>query len=305
VTTALIVGGGSIAHRHARVLGDLGHDVALVSARTDLQLASFDSLNAAITSGMPDYVVIANDTSRHAEAVAALTASGFTGRLLIEKPAAVDPAHVATISCVGVAFNLRFHPVIHRVRELLAETHADERLMQVEAYAGQWLPDWRPDRPVSEQYSAHASRGGGVLRDLSHELDLLQWLVGKVTGVFARGGRIGDITVDSDDSWNLLLEHFGRTTTSLQLNYFDRPGARFMRIVTSHRTIEANVSAATLTVNGKAETFVVERDDSYRAMHEDMLGQRTTVATIDDAAATDALILDIEHSARSTEWITR
>ena len=120
MTTALIVGGGSIAHRHARVLGDLGHGVVLVSARTDLQLASFDSISAAISSGMPDYVVIANDTSRHAEAVAALTASGFTGRLLIEKPAAVDPAHVATISCVGVAFNLRFHPVIHRVRELLA-----------------------------------------------------------------------------------------------------------------------------------------------------------------------------------------
>ena len=305
MTTALIVGGGSIALRHGRVLQGLGAGVAFVSSRTDLDGVVHPSVDAAISSGMPDYVVVANDTSRHAEAVSQLTQSGYTGRLLIEKPAVVDPQHTASFSHVGVAFNLRFHPVIARLREVLSGMPVDEHVIQVEAYAGQWLPDWRPDRPVNEQYSAHVARGGGVLRDLSHELDLVQWLIGKATGVFARGGRIGDVTVDSDDSWNVVLEHTTRATTSLQLNYFDRPGARFLRVVTSHRTFEANLTSSTLSVNGDSQSFEIERDDTYRAMHEDMLRDHATVATIAAASETDALILDIELSAKTKKWIER
>ena len=305
MTTALIVGGGSIAPRHGRVLQGLGAEVAFVSSRTDLDGVVHPSVDAAISSGMPDYVVVANDTSRHAEAVSQLTQAGYTGRLLIEKPAVVDPQHTASFSHVGVAFNLRFHPVIARLREVLSGMPVDEHVIQVEAYAGQWLPDWRPDRPVNEQYSAHVARGGGVLRDLSHELDLLQWLIGKATGVFARGGRIGDVTVDSDDSWNVVLEHTTRATTSLQLNYFDRPGARFLRVVTSHRTFEASLTSSTLSINGDGQSFAIERDDTYRSMHEDMLGAQATVATITAASETDALILDIELSAKTKKWIQR
>lgn len=305
MTTALIVGGGSIALRHGRVLQGLGAEVSFVSSRTDLDGVVYPTVDAAIPSGMPDYVVVANDTSRHAEAVSQLTQAGYSGRLLIEKPAVVDPQHTASFSYVGVAFNLRFHPVIVRLREMLEAMPIDEHVIQVEAYAGQWLPDWRPDRPVNEQYSAHVARGGGVLRDLSHELDLLQWLIGKTTGVFARGGRIGDVTVDSDDSWNVVLEHTTRATTSLQLNYFDRPGARFMRVVTSHRTLEANLTSSTLSINGESQHFAIERDDAYRAMHEDMLTHQATVATIAAASETDALILDIELSAQTKKWIER
>jgi len=305
VTTALIVGGGSIALRHSRVLRGLGAEVACVSSRTDLDGVVYPTVDAAISSGMPDYVVVANDTSRHAEAVSQLTQAGYTGRLLIEKPAVVDPQHTASFSHVGVAFNLRFHPVIARLREVLDAMPVEEHVIQVEAYAGQWLPDWRPDRPVNEQYSAHVARGGGVLRDLSHELDLVQWLIGKTTGVFACGGRIGDVTVDSDDSWNVVLEHTTRATTSLQLNYFDRPGARCLRVVTSHRTFEANLTASTLSINGDSQSFEIERDDTYRAMHEDMLGGQARVATIAAASETDALILDIELSAKTKKWIER
>jgi predicted dehydrogenase len=305
VTTALIVGGGSIALRHGRVLQGLGAGVSFVSSRTDLDGVVYPTVDAAISSGMPDYVVVANDTSRHAEAVSQLTQAGYTGRLLIEKPAVVDPQHTASFSLVGVAFNLRFHPVIARLREVLSAMPVDEHVIQVEAYAGQWLPDWRPDRPVNEQYSAHVARGGGVLRDLSHELDLVQWLIGKATGVFARGGRIGDVTVDSDDSWNVVLEHTNRATTSVQLNYFDRPGARFLRVVTSHRTFEASLTSSTLSINGDGQSFAIERDDTYRSMHEDMLGAQATVATITAASETDALILDIELSAKTKKWIER
>jgi hypothetical protein len=61
----------------------------------------------------------------------------------------------------------------------------------------------------------------------------------------------------------------------------------------------------TLTINGESQHFAIERDDTYRAMHEDMLTHQATVATIGAASETDALILDIELSAQTKKWIER
>ena len=50
------------------------------------------------------------------------------------------------------------------------------------------------------------ARGGGVLRDLSHELDYLLLLGGSWRRVAGAGGRIGPLDIRSDDYWSLLLE---------------------------------------------------------------------------------------------------
>ena len=47
-------------------------------------------------------------------------------------------------------------------------------------YAGQCLPTWRPESDYKNTYSAKSEKGGGVLRDLSHEIDLCLSLVGLI-----------------------------------------------------------------------------------------------------------------------------
>jgi predicted dehydrogenase len=300
VSRDLVIGAGSIGLRHAEVLAGEGDEVALLTARTDLDLATFTDLERALTEFDPSYVVIANQTSLHAASLGELARLGYRGAVLVEKPLALpDPTAALPFERVGVGFNLRFHPVIVRLLDVLGGL----RVLTVEAYAGQHLASWRPDRPTASQYSALKASGGGVLRDLSHELDYLGALLGDCLGVFARGGRIGTVTEDSDDAWGIVAGYERAPIVTLQLNYLDTHTRRRLVINTSDGTIEADVIAGTLRIGDEIERFEVARNDTYRALHRAMRRSDSAVTSLAEAAATDRIIGMIESSAREQRWI--
>jgi predicted dehydrogenase len=301
VTRALIVGAGSIGIRHGEVLAGLGSDVAFVTSRADLADRRFDSLDAGLGDFAPNYVVVANETHRHAATVEQLAAAGFDGTVLVEKPlstplATIEQSHFSTF---GVGYNLRFHPLVVALGAVLARAG----VLTAEVYAGQHLTTWRPNRDVREQYSASAARGGGVLRDLSHELDYLGLLLGRCVGVFARGGRLGDVTVDSDDAWGMVAQYERAAIVTVQLNYLDTQTRRRIIVNTGDSTIEADFLTSTLRVDGESTHFATDRNASYAAMHTAMLSGGTGVTTAEEAAGTDALIATIERSAALKNWI--
>lgn len=300
MTKALVVGAGSIGTRHARVLSGLGHEIAVVSARPSDEFERFADIPEALERFAPEYAVVATETARHASSVGELADGGFDGMLLVEKPLSVPVAALAAFERVGVGFNLRFHPVIARVAELLAATE----VYTVEVYAGQHLSEWRPGRPTSEQYSASQARGGGVLRDLSHELDYLGHMLGACRGAFARGGRLGEVTVDADDAWGIVAEYERAPIVTVQLNYLDTTARRRIVATTASGTIEADVIAGVVRHAGVAEELPSERDETYTRMHRAMLEGSGPVATAAEATATEEVIALIETSATEARWVS-
>ena len=302
MTKALVIGAGSIGERHASLLTELGHEVASLTARTDLPRAVYHNLSSALHDFAPTYVVIATATGLHAQSFQQLSALGYSGIVLVEKPFAIPEVVTASASFtrVGVGFNLRFHPVIIRLSEILA----NQTVYTVEAYAGQELSTWRPGRSLESQYSTSKQEGGGVLRDLSHELDYLGWLFGGCKGVFARGGRLSTVTRDSDDAWGIVANYERAPIVTLQLNYLDSQKRRRVVINSSIGTVEVNLVADTLKVNERTEHFEIDGNASYRALHKAMLNDPDApVTTVSEACATDKIITMIEQSAASEKWI--
>jgi predicted dehydrogenase len=270
-----------------------------VTRRKDLEGQVYSNL-AAIDVQEFSYVVVANATASHSLAVQELLELGFRGDLLIEKPAAVGDLDYGALSSAAVSFNLRFHPMLRELKSLLV----GQKVLTVNAYAGQWLPSWRPEDSRPEQYSFFAEQGGGVLRDLSHELDYLVWLFGPVQGLFALGGRIGEVTVDSDDAWSVSLEHENAIQASLQINYFDRPGSRNIRVNTIDHTYVVDLTQGQLWIDGDATIFEVDRDFTYMSVHRTMLhGGSSDLATIEQSSYIETIIQQIELSSLLKEWI--
>jgi predicted dehydrogenase len=301
---ALVVGQGSIGHRHARMLAGLGCDVAVVSRRNGNEYQTYSDLGEALERENPAYVVIANETSRHKATADALAAAGFTGTVLVEKPLFDRrfPLPKSNFKKSAVAYNLRFHPIFLTLKDKLA----GRQVLAVEAYVGQWLPDWRPGTDHRASYSSHAAMGGGVLRDLSHELDLIWWLFGPWSRIAALGGRRADVTVDSDDVWSVLFELESGAAATLHLNYLDRPGRRRLVVLTADTTFVADLSASTLTINGETTRFEIDRDDTYRAEHRAMIadgpGEPCTLA---EGLAVLDTVAAIEHAASTRAFIVR
>jgi len=302
--SALIVGYGSTGSRHARLLVELGCRTAVVSARkVDFSIA-YPTLSDALAQESPTYVVVANATDCHFDTLSQLAQSGYRGTVLVEKPLFDRPRKTGQLpfSNTFVAYNLRFHPVIQRLKALLD----GEKIISVQAYVGQYLPEWRPTTDYRKSYSANAERGGGVLRDLSHELDFLLWLFGGWERVSALGGHFSSLEICSDDVFSLMMVTAHCPVMTLQMNYFDRMTRRFILVNTDNHTIFADIATGIVSVDRENESFAVDHDFTYRAMHEAVLSDTTmTLCSLDEGINIMKLIDAAESAAKNGEWIKR
>ncbi len=301
---ALVVGYGSIGARHARLLASLGCDTAVVSARAVDHPARFATLSEAMERHRPGYVVLASATNLHQPQLAELQRLGFDGVTLVEKPL-FDAAPAVTAAPRGrvfVAYNLRFHPLIASLREALR----GERLLSVQAYAGSYLPEWRPGTDYRQSYSAHADRGGGVLRDLSHELDYLTWMLGGWTRATAIGGHFSNLELDSDDVFACLFATPACPAVSVQLNYVDRAGRRNVLVNTANHTFELDFPRGTLLRDRETliEKLEVERDHPYSTMHRALLaGDDSVACSFEEGLRTLRLIDAARDSSTTAAWV--
>ncbi len=260
----LVIGYGSIGRRHARVLREMGHDVALVTSVADTSLTTFRNIRTALETFSPGYVVIANDTRLHGPTLGELAARGYAGRTLVEKPmlARSDEPLALPSGPVVVGYTLRFHPLIAQLLERLE----GETLWTFTAYVGQYLPDWRPDRDYRQSYSARRE-DGGVVRDLSHELDYTQLLAGRWRSTMAAGGKLSALEIDSEDAVTVLARCERCELVTVHMNYLDRSASRWIRVNGPFGTLHADLVKGTLEVNGDTLQVDVARDAMMRDQH--------------------------------------
>ena len=89
--------------------------------------------------------------------------------------------------------------------------------------AGQFLPSWRPNSDYRNTVSASKELGGGVMTELSHELDYISWIFGKPTWVNAQNGKISNLEVNVEDyskiNFNDIAPYmYPRDKDAMQLN---------------------------------------------------------------------------------------
>lgn len=270
LTKVVVVGYGSIGQRHAEVLTELGCAVAVVSRRPGVFGIQYKHIKEALIDWAPEYCVIASRTSEHALDLEALNMAGFTGKLLIEKPifseARAMPAHQASL--VRVAFNLRCHPLM----QALLEAMQGYEIRAVHGYVGQYLSNWRPGQDYRQSYSASAEAGGGVLLDLSHDIDIMAQIVGDWTALTALGGKFSSLEITSDDCFGLLFQSQTCPVATLNMNYLDHRARREYLVHCDDFSFKADFIAGTLEKNGQIIfQQAMARNDTYSEMHTRML----------------------------------
>ena len=298
-----VVGAGSIGSRHQRILKQLGHKVSVVSANSPD--ADFRSMSDALGRESFDYVVIASQTSQHVTDLSALINNRFSGRVLIEKPL-FEKLHTLqenNFSFAAVGYNLRFHPVIVWLKDTLPKLG---KLTSANFYVGQYLPTWRPDSDYRKSSSARDISGGGVLRDLSHELDLVQYLFGDWQQLTAVGGKFSDLEIATDDTFSILMTSTKCNAISVQLNYVDRIKQRYITINGNHGTVSIDLISNTAKFSDLDVKFSVNADDTYVAQHLAVISNDSqNTCSLSEALKVVEMIQAIEKSAEKLKWISQ
>lgn len=288
----LIVGFGSIGRKHAKAFIRLSCAVGIVSEHCTDWAPRFSSLAAAIDSFDPDIIVISSKTSHHARDLFKVLELGFSGKILVEKPIFSRPLELTSCQAsIFVGYNLRFHPCITFLRKEIERS----RTYSVLSYCGQYLPDWRPGTDYTQCYSAKRSEGGGVLRDLSHELDLYLHLFGKVVTVKSFISKMSQLAIDSEDNCSGLLKMESGTVITFNLNYMDRNTKRAMTINSSKFTYEVDLIQNRVVKNNKPINFEVSSLSTYALQAHDLIyNGGNNLCRLEEGLSVLELISDIE-----------
>jgi predicted dehydrogenase len=194
--------------------------------------------------------IVATDTGRHVQDAFAAVELGLD--VLVEKPLATDARSAHWLSCqtlkagrkLFVGYVLRFSESLNTLRELLG-TIGRQHSVRIECHS--YLPDWRPSRSYRESYSARASEGG-VLRDLSHEIDYAGWLFGWPATLQAKARNFGRLGIAAYETALLVWESPDGCLVSISLDYLTRPARRGIIAAGELGTIEWDGVNGTVTL---------------------------------------------------------
>ena len=248
----LIIGLGSIAHKHIAALKTLVPYCKIYALRSNQQGSEVEGVsNCYSLAEVPSdirFIIISNPTSLHLQTIKEV--SHFGVPLFVEKPPIDSLNHIDDLTRIVrsfeiptyTAFNLRFNPVIQWLKDNIESL----RVIEVNTYCGSYLPDWRSDKDYRKVYSAQKDLGGGVHLDLTHEIDYLLWIFGNPVASNSTKRKISDLEIDSVDSAKYWLE-YETFTVNLTLNYFRKDSKRLIEIVTNTTTLECDLLSNKVT----------------------------------------------------------
>jgi len=306
----LICGLGSIGLRHAKILSEyLKHDVYAyrstkhrVTHRLNIkEVFSWDEVEAL----RPDVAYITNPTFLHIKT--ALQCASLGAHLFIEKPLShsledIDLLEFSSsekgLTCY-VAYCLRFHPVIKKVREIIEE----KNIYHARIVCSSFLPFWRPEEDYREGYSASSKDGGGVLLDLSHEFDYACYLFGEIVEMTGVYGRASDLTIDAEDFADVLLTTKDSISVNIHLNFNSLLNERNLVIDFEGGYIVGDLirNSVEFSYQGdvKRYEYPLSRDDYLKEQSEyflDNIGNPSIINSLGEAKTLLKQILRFKHA---------
>jgi predicted dehydrogenase len=326
VKSAFVAGAGSIGRRHISNLKKLGltrlaacdpHPERLEYVVSEFQVETFPGFEEGLASFQPDVVLVCTPPVNHvAQAMQALRAGAH---VFVEKPLSDRMDGVEELrdeaakrgAVVQVGYNLRFHPSIQKLKELV-DAATVGKILWAHIEAGSYLPDWRPWQDYRKSYTARRELGGGILLDGSHEIDYVTWLFGAPQEVACMAGRVSQLEVNVEDCATVLLRFPDGMRADVHVDFIQRSYSRYCSLVGPEGKLQwdlLNSSVQIVRPGVPAETtkFEVQINDAYVAEFAHFLECVRTGArprfTLEDAILTLRVTLAARASAEERKWV--
>lgn len=290
----LLIGFGSIGRRHYEVLKDFPSvsDVHIVTKQSLTEMTTFLDLESVKRIEHYDYFLIASETNKHFRQLEWLNQHVSGKKIFCEKPLFEKKQEIKSIrNDIFVGYVLRFHPLLQKMKELIV----GQKILSLNVSCGSYLPNWRTNIDYRESYSAKKEQGGGVLLDLSHELDYSNWIARGLNKVKSFQTKVSNLEIDSDDLVSMIAKTPSGGIVNLSINYFSKVSHRTLLLNTDEFTIELDLIQNSMTqtfVSGKVESYdapKLERNYLFEQMHNEILFKEHQPHVCDLAAGLEVM----------------
>ena len=223
----VIIGYGSAGRRHARLINKYFKktEIHILTNQKIKKFNSFKNLEE-IRKINPDYIIIASETINHLSQLKYLENNFKNKKILIEKPLFHKLSNLTfKKNNIFINYNLRFNPYIQRLKKFLNK----KKIYDLKLITISYLPNWRKNISYKKNYSVDKSKGGGVILDLSHDIDLIITLFDKIIINHVSFGKKSDLTRNSED-FLCLYATSNKVNISLDVNYYSRNELRLILV---------------------------------------------------------------------------
>ena len=200
----------------------------------------------------PQIIVVANAASNHLKIIKKLTK--LNSHFLVEKPITHNLKNANEVfenietqeRVFHVGYNLRFLDALIKFKEII-KTDKLGSVFSISAEVGQYLPDWRSGFDYRKSVSAQKKLGGGVLLELSHEIDYLLWIFGNVRSISAFVNKASNLDIDVEDQailklkFDNLCSQKNEVVATLHMDFFRRDTSRSCTVIGSKGTLRIDV----------------------------------------------------------------
>lgn len=281
-----VVGLGSISDRHRKNLIEM-YPSAIIHAISSsgklkgriIKNSHFTHINKQSLAGITlDFVLICSPATFHLEDIIFFSKKNIP--IFVEKPLfsdhqldSIDAKYLLKIkNKVALGYCLRFLPSLLKFKSIIDSKELG-KIINIKTSAGQLLSDWRPLKNMNQVVSSSKKLGGGVLLELSHEIDYLQWIFGslKLEKSILRNTKILDL--DVEDVADLLATTKNNAVVNIHLDLLSARPHRFCKVICEGGDLLWNYIDQTITLYKKENIEIIfkgEVDDTNK-MYKYML----------------------------------
>jgi len=319
----LIVGLGNIGKRHLKSCREIFPNADIRIFRhtksdevPELSNGYFLKYDDAINFA-PQFAIISNPASHHIKAATIFLENEIN--LLIEKPIASSLDNIDKFielskksnAKVLIGYNLRFLNSLQNFKELILSNSIGS-IFSIRLEVGKYLPSWRPTQDYRKTVSAQSKLGGGVLLELSHEIDYLRWIFGEIDWVYAKLSKQSNLEIDVEDTAHLLLgvtlDNDKKIIASVNMDFVRHDPIRKITVIGDKGTISWNGLNNEIMSYYKDGTCIKkdgledDYDDSYKCeikhLVECIMHDKQPIISIEDGLKTLKIIEAAKESSK-------
>lgn len=130
---------------------------------------------------------------------------------------------------IFVGYNLLFHKTIKKFKKLNIKK---EKIFKISSKVGYFLPFWRENIDYKKSVTAQKKMGGGVLLELSHEINYLLFLFGRPTWTSSFLSKMSNLKINVEDNAFIILG-YKKFICFLEMDLISKDYTRYSKIDTA------------------------------------------------------------------------
>lgn len=294
----LIIGYGSIGKKHCEVLKNFTKDITILTKQKKTNFKKITAISEALEIN-PEYIVIACETSKHLYYLNYIEKHFIKKTILVEKPIMNKFKKInLKNNTYFVGYNLRFHPVLLFLKKILKK----KIIYSVNINCTSFLPNWRKNIKYEKSSTAIKKMGGGLILDLSHELDYIYWLFGKISLMYSYNKKVSNLKINTDDFLILVAKLKKNVKLNLFMNFFSRFKKREINIEGKNFSLNANLITCSIKYFFKNKEKTIQwskynLDETYLKEHNNIFRKKyKNLCKVNEALDTLKLIDKIKKN---------